>query len=486
MSSVKTASKQIEPVVLQSSPGLGVWVRSGALLAADVAAFPIAVLLAFAVDMARVSQPLKLSFVRFVDSGAHWNGWGTVLVLASLLAFFGARGQYTARVSFWHEVGVALGGITIAILCDTFIKVAVYGRPYGGVTMLRWLLFLPVLLVFRQVARSALAACGLWLLRTLVVGDRAAIECAIDALQSEPRLGYEIAGTVDMSDAHEGHRVQSVMEMVRAERAEFVVVAMGTEAGTKERTVISALARARIMFALVPTFADLPVRGFTPQHFFTHDVLMLVCQANLTRPLSRLVKRVFDQVVAFLLLLLMAPFLLVLVVLVRLDGGPAFYAHRRVGAHGRPFRCLKFRTMVVEGDRVLSELLASDPDAQREWAQTQKLRDDPRITRIGRLLRKTSLDEMPQLFNVLCGEMSLVGPRPIVEAEIVRYGGDIDYYLETRPGMTGLWQISGRNELSYGRRVQLDVWYVRNWTLWHDIMILFKTWPAVLRKEGAL
>ena len=486
MRSIKMTVDEIEQVHSQTNPGMGAWIRSGVLLAADVGAFPIAVLLAFAVDIATVSQPVKLSFDRFLTYGAHWNGWGTVLVLGSLLAFFGARGQYTTRVPFWHEVGVALGGITVAILCDTFIKVAVYTQPYGSVTMMRWLVFLPVFLAFRQLARAALASCGLWWLRTVVVGDRGAAGCAIDALQSEPRLGYEIAGVVDVSDTGEGDPVQSVMRMVRAERAEFVVVAMGGEPGKKERAVISALARARITFALVPTFAGLPVLGFTPQHFFTHDVLMLVCQANLTRPLSRLVKRVFDQLVALLLLLVLAPLLLLLVVLVRLDGGPAFYAHGRVGAHGRPFRCLKFRTMVVEGDRVLRELLDADPDASREWAETRKLRRDPRITRIGRLLRKTSIDEMPQLINVLRGEMSLVGPRPIVEAEIIRYGGDIDYYLETRPGMTGLWQISGRNEISYARRVQLDVWYVRNWTLWHDIMILFKTAPAVLRKEGAI
>jgi undecaprenyl-phosphate galactose phosphotransferase len=141
--------------------------------------------------------------------------------------------------------------------------------------------------------------------------------------------------------------------------------------------------------------------------------------------------------------------------------------------------------MVTDADRVLDQVLATDPAAAAEWAATQKLNDDPRITRFGRFLRRSSLDELPQLFNVLRGEMSLVGPRPIVQAEVGRYAEDIEYYYETKPGLTGLWQVSGRSDTSYERRVRLDVWYVRNWTLWHDIAILLKTIPAVFLQRGA-
>jgi undecaprenyl-phosphate galactose phosphotransferase len=141
--------------------------------------------------------------------------------------------------------------------------------------------------------------------------------------------------------------------------------------------------------------------------------------------------------------------------------------------------------MVVDADRVLRRVLATDPEAAKEWASTQKLRDDPRVTPIGGFLRRSSLDELPQLFNVLRGEMSLVGPRPIVHAEVAKYGTDIEHYYAAKPGITGLWQVSGRSEMSYVRRVQLDAWYVRNWTLWHDIAILFKTIPAVFLQRGA-
>lgn len=194
----------------------------------------------------------------------------------------------------------------------------------------------------------------------------------------------------------------------------------------------------------------------------------------------------FDTAVAALLLVLSAPVLLMIAVAVRLDGGPALYSHMRVGAGGRKFGCLKFRSMVTNGDEVLAEHLRTDPDAAAEWQATRKLRRDPRVTAIGGFLRKSSLDELPQLFNVLRGDMSLVGPRPIVENELVHYAGNVDYYLSTRPGITGLWQVSGRSGTSYARRVELDSMYVSNWTMKSDFAILAKTVSVVLKRTGAV
>ena len=142
--------------------------------------------------------------------------------------------------------------------------------------------------------------------------------------------------------------------------------------------------------------------------------------------------------------------------------------------------------MAVNADKVLRQVIANDPTAAAEWVTNQKLRDDPRVTKLGLFLRRSSLDELPQIFNVLRGEMSLVGPRPIVQTEVVRYGNDIEYYYAAKPGLTGLWQVSGRSDMPYASRVKLDVWYVANWTLWHDIAILFKTIPAVFLQRGAL
>lgn len=201
--------------------------------------------------------------------------------------------------------------------------------------------------------------------------------------------------------------------------------------------------------------------------------------------ISRVCKVAFDLIAALLLLAATAPVLVFISIAVLLDGGPIFYAHPRVGAGGRQFNCWKFRSMVTDADAVLRRLLETDASATVEWTTTQKLRYDPRVTWIGRVLRTTSLDELPQLFNVLRLEMSLVGPRPIVHGEVDRYAEDIASYYKVRPGLTGLWQVSGRSDTSYARRVQLDTWYVTNWTLWQDLTILAKTIPAVIKGQGA-
>jgi len=182
----------------------------------------------------------------------------------------------------------------------------------------------------------------------------------------------------------------------------------------------------------------------------------------------------------------LAPFFLIVAMMVRADGGPAFFAHQRVGRGGKLFGCLKFRSMVIDSQARLEDLLANDPAARAEWDATRKLKNDPRITRIGRFLRSTSLDELPQLINVLRGEMSLVGPRPVQEAEIDRYyGASAAHYMAVRPGITGLWQVSGRSETSYESRVALDVAYVSRPSLLADIAILLRTPVAVLSRRGA-
>lgn len=196
-------------------------------------------------------------------------------------------------------------------------------------------------------------------------------------------------------------------------------------------------------------------------------------------------KRLFDLLFGSLLLVLLSPFMLVLMLMLRLEGGSAIYAHSRIGLDRKAFDCYKLRTMLPDAAERLAALLASDPDAKAEWEREFKLKRDPRITRLGHFLRKTSLDELPQLWNVIRGEMSLVGPRPVVEEELARYGDCLDDYLSVRPGMTGLWQVSGRNQTTYAERVALDSHYVRNWSLALDLSILFRTVWVVLARKGA-
>lgn len=193
-----------------------------------------------------------------------------------------------------------------------------------------------------------------------------------------------------------------------------------------------------------------------------------------------------DIVVASLGLVLLSPLMVTVAVLIRLTmGGPVLFGHRRIGHDGRVFRCYKFRTMIVDAHEALRQYLASNPQAEKEWRETNKLRDDPRITLLGRFLRKASIDELPQLINVLRGDMSCVGPRPIVADELARYGENALDYLQTRPGLTGAWQVSGRSSLSYADRVALDAEYVQHWSISKDLLILAKTIPAVMHFDEA-
>lgn len=209
-------------------------------------------------------------------------------------------------------------------------------------------------------------------------------------------------------------------------------------------------------------------------------------QQNLMLPLPRLTKRCMDFCAAVLGGLVLLPFLLYLALAVKMSSrGPIFFGHSRIGRNGRRFKAWKFRTMFQDSSVVLENYLEANPEAKEEWDRDHKLRYDPRITRIGRFLRKTSLDEIPQLWNVICGDMSLVGPRPIVTDEVPKYGPYYAFYTMVKPGITGLWQVSGRNNTTYDERVQLDAYYVRNWSPWMDIVLLFKTIRIVLFAKGA-
>jgi Undecaprenyl-phosphate galactose phosphotransferase WbaP len=200
----------------------------------------------------------------------------------------------------------------------------------------------------------------------------------------------------------------------------------------------------------------------------------------------RVLKRVMDLALVLAATPVLVPLLLLIAAAVRISSpGPVFFSHRRIRGHGVFFDMWKFRTMCLNSAEVLENCLNRDPQARLEWQKTHKLKHDPRVTRVGAFLRKTSLDELPQLWNVLNGSMSLVGPRPIVASEVEKYGEDFNAYCIVKPGITGLWQVSGRSHTSYEVRVSLDARYVRNWTLTGDVAILFKTPHSVLNQDGA-
>ena len=250
-----------------------------------------------------------------------------------------------------------------------------------------------------------------------------------------------------------------------------VVLALDMDQWDAQEKLVRSLGLSYPNLTVVPPLRGLPLFGMEAMHFFGHEVLMLRVRDNLARLGPRIVKRLFDLLAASLLVVLLSPLLLYVAWRIRReDGGPVFFIQERVGRGGGTFGCLKFRSMVMDA---------------AEYERNFKLRNDPRVTRIGKFLRRGSLDELPQLFNVLRGDMSLVGPRPLLARELDRYGDNICLYHMVYPGITGLWQVSGRSETTFDERAYLDAWYIKNWTLWYDIVIMLLTVKVVLRREGA-
>lgn len=238
--------------------------------------------------------------------------------------------------------------------------------------------------------------------------------------------------------------------------------------------------------SFIPDLIGTPMASIDASILFNEKILMLNLKNNLSRRYNRIFKRLFDLVFTIVGGILISPLLLGITFAVAWSNrGRIIFAHRRVGMHGKKFFCYKFQTMIPNATEELEKYLAENPDARDEWEKTFKLTNDPRVTRLGNFLRRTSLDELPQLWNVIRGEMSLVGPRPIVVEEISRYGENIREYYMVLPGITGMWQVSGRSDTTYAERVAMDTWYVRNWSVWIDIMYLFKTVKAVVSSRGA-
>lgn len=326
-----------------------------------------------------------------------------------------------------------------------------------------------------------------------MVGNKQNVEDLRRALASEPSLGYEIvAATDDLAQAFQDAG-RSWKTLCALRGAEYVVLALGGNDMAKSEQALAQLMREDVPYSIAPSLCKAPVFGLVPQYFFNHDVMLLTQNRGLDRGLPCFIKRVFDIVVSSTALVFLSPFLLVAAILVKMDGGAVFFGDKRLGFNGKAFSCLKFRSMVINSDEVLKRHLAENAEARVEWEVNHKLNSgDPRVTGIGKFLRRTSMDELPQLLNVLKGEMSIVGPRPIIVGprpiigtETEKYGSDISYYCRVRPGITGLWQVSGRADVSYAERVRMDAWYVRNWSVWHDIAIIFKTIPVILKREGA-
>lgn len=275
-------------------------------------------------------------------------------------------------------------------------------------------------------------------------------------------------------------------KIVRKTRVQTVIIAAPGIGKEKLQKLINDI-RPRVKnISFIPDLIGTPMASVDASILFSEKILMLNLRNNLSSRYNRIFKRIFDLVLTIVGGILISPILLFITLAVAFENrGHVIFAHRRVGMHGKKFYCYKFQTMIPDAEERLEKYLAENPDARREWDETFKLTNDPRVTRLGNYLRRTSLDELPQLWNVIKGDMSLVGPRPIVEEEICRYEENIREYYMVLPGITGMWQVSGRNDTTYPERVAMDTWYVRNWSVWIDIMYLFKTVKAVVTSKGA-
>lgn len=415
---------------------------------------------------------------------------GGRMIEFSLIAFgamfwLGVKGHYARRKPFWmcvQQVVMALGFAAVADGFFQFVTKQEFSRLW---LMSGWVFAFIGVVALRALVRHILRGRGQWQVRTLLVGSGSMAEEARAALRSELGLGYNIVMQVEnlpllLSQAN--HSWEALCDRFNAD---YIVIALDGVALAKADKEIAKLSRSGIPFSVSPPLRHLPVLGMTPQYFFNHDVMLLTPVNNLEQPLPRFLKRSLDVIGSGMAILALSPVFLALTFLVRRDGGGAYFGHERIGLNGKAFNCLKFRSMVLNGDEVLKDLISKDEKARREWMATQKLRNDPRVTKVGDVMRRWSLDELPQLINVFKGDMSLVGPRPIVHEETLRYEDEIALYYRVRPGLTGLWQVSGRSDVTFKRRVQMDSWYVRNWSLWHDVAIICKTFPVVLQKTGA-
>lgn len=413
---------------------------------------------------------------------AAWMGW---------MAF--AKRSYTRRDAFWMELRkVVLGVLLVALLVGFYSMYVLKALQWSALLYLMSGVFVLVPLA-RFVARQCLTLFGVWERPALVFGTgENAVQAAL-ALQSEKGLGYCVKGFVQPDGLQEGAAMPLMKLDWPATEDEFsrlrdhhCIIALEADQADLRDHLIRQLSKHGVTDVhVVPAMRGVPLYGLDTSQFFSHEVLMIHVRNQLAKPLLRVVKRLFDICGSLALLALLSPLFAVLAWKVSRDGGSPFFGHERVGQGGRKFKCYKFRSMVINAQQVLQELLERDPVARAEWDRDFKLKNDPRVNRVGHFLRRTSLDELPQLWNVLKGEMSLVGPRPVVEAELPRYGEDVSYYLMVKPGMTGLWQVSGRNDVDYDTRVYFDAWYVKNWSLWTDIAILFKTVGVVFGRSGA-
>ena len=413
--------------------------------------------------------------------------------LLALVASFGCFGLYPGvGVNAVEEMRRILSATIVGylfLICLTFIL----GHNLNSrlSIVMAWSLAATITIVGRNIVRVALCRYSWWGVPAVIFGTGESATRIIQVLQSHPSLALRPIAILD--DASRVSAIGGIPVIGPYKAANSLEVTNEIKYAIVAVPGLQGASLARFLRQNVNCFKHVLVipdfTGVSSLWVSARDLgglLGLEISHVLMQPMSRFIKRVFDITVAASVGVAFLPILILVYLAVRLtSAGPVFYGQDRVGRGGKTFIAWKFRTMVVDADDVLESYLAADHSMRAEWDKTQKLRRDPRITKVGRILRKTSLDELPQIWNVICGDMSLVGPRPIMLNQIDMYGEQMELYRRVDPGITGMWQISGRNHTSFQDRVRHDEYYIQNWSVWLDLYILGRTVKTVLFTEGA-
>lgn len=457
----------------------------------------LSALLILAADLAVVAFATAVAvWARYAFQGNYhpsfyWRLWPVMGLFVSVYGLFGLYPGIVMGVVDELRRATAATTVVFLFLGALTFMLRVSGDYSRSVFLLAWVIALVLVPLARSFVRHRFGGKPWWGYPVLVFGAGETGRMLVRTLASQPEVGFRAVAVLDENAAES--RLYDVPVVTSLKSAAVLADAMGIShaiVAMPEAPRAELLALLESHASTFPHIFIIPdLDGLSSLGIHAHDLcrmLTLEVRKSLLLPGPRLAKQLIDITLTLLLGLACLPLIALIVLLIKLESpGPAFYAQRRIGRRQSVFRVWKFRSMVMNADAVLQEHLASHPEAAREWERDHKLRKDPRVTRVGRILRKTSLDELPQLWNVLRGQMSLVGPRPIVDDEIARYAAGFSLYTQVLPGLTGMWQVSGRNDTTYTERVALDMYYVRNWSPWLDIYLLARTVKVVVSGSGA-
>jgi Undecaprenyl-phosphate galactose phosphotransferase WbaP len=470
----------------------GEWARSrralmsGVLAGADLLAFCLAWGLALLIRFPLLGYPIPANYQTY-----------TILVPFFLLVYFGT-GLYNHNISEVEELHREFKATTIYFLIAAAILFLLQkGESVSRtVIFLSWVFALISVPLLRELIRSTFVRMGLWGEPVVIFGNGRLGNEVSAYLQAHPKMGYNPVGVVDrrkvrrdpcaskevIHDADVFTNGTKIPEWLKGVRTAFIVT---PEPSQSVHDMLIGKQTIRFEQLIMVTSAE-KTGSLNVQPLDIGGILGLEVGQNLLNRSQLLTKRVMDLTLIFLSLPILIPLLAIIALLIKLDSpGGVFFHQDRIGYGGKTFKFWKFRSMYVGAEQVLAEYLASHPEQKAEYDINHKLKNDPRVTRIGKFIRKMSIDELPQLINVLQGEMSLVGPRPFMGEELGYYDKCYSLYTYVQPGVTGLWQISGRSNVSYTTRVSLDDYYLRNWSIWLDIHILIRTITVVLRGRGS-